>query len=131
MDNLICDIIEERVGCYIGNTCSCIFIYADDVILLVPTRKSMQRLLDKCQEFGEVYGLSYNPDKCEAIVFGEFLNIQLNLCDKALKIVDKAKHLGHILCNTRDIFDMKPMISDIKTRTNVILTNFKFLSLDS
>ena len=26
---------------------------------------------------------------------------------------------------------MKPMISDIKTRTNVILTNFKFLSLDS
>ena len=39
MDNLICDIINERVGCFIGNTCSCIFVYADDVILLAAKTK--------------------------------------------------------------------------------------------
>ena len=82
MDNLITNITKADVGCYVGNICSCIFVYADDVILLAPTRKSMQLLLDKCEQFGEEFGLSYNPDKCETVVFGKCLNVRLKLCDK-------------------------------------------------
>ena len=131
MDNLITNITKADVGCYVGNICSCIFVYADDVILLAPTRKSMQLLLDKCEQFGEEFGLSYNPDKCETVVFGKCLNVRLKLCDKNLKMVRKVKHLGHTLSNTRYMFDIKPLISDMKTRTNVILSQFRFLSADS
>ena len=37
MDKLVVKIIQARVGCYMGNICSCIFVYAGDTILLVPT----------------------------------------------------------------------------------------------
>ena len=48
-----------------------------------------------------------------------------------LNIVTKVKHLGHVLCNSDNIFDFSPMIYDIKSRTNGILSNFNFLSVDA
>ena len=131
IDKLISNVIQAGVGCHIGGICSAIFVYADDIILLAPTRRAMQALLDKCEQFGAEYGITYNPDKCESIVFGEQVNIQLTLCNKILKMVDKVKHLGHCLSNSREIFSLAPMISDIKTRTNVILSQFRFLNVDS
>lgn len=131
MDVLICHVINACIGCYIGNICSAIFIYADDIILLAPTRGAMQTLLHICEEFGGEFGLTYNPEKCEAIIFGDRVNMRLTLCNKELKFVNKVKHLGHTLCNNRDMFDFSYMLSDMKTRTNVIMSQFNFLTVDS
>ena len=91
----------------------------------------MQTLLKICEQFGDEFGLTYYPDKCETLVFGDNMNINLTLCNKNIKVVNKAKHLGHFLANTRNIFDLSSMIADIKTKTNVIMSQFNFLSFDS
>ena len=60
--------------------------------------------------------------------FNQFLN------DRPIPIVNSVKYLGHSLrnnCNIDSIFNLEPIISDIKTRSNVILSNFYFLSYDS
>ncbi|MEL6989919.1 MAG: reverse transcriptase domain-containing protein, partial [Bacteroidota bacterium] len=128
VDILIRNLRVTRMGCYIGNVCSAAFVYADDIVLLAPTRKAMQTLLDTCEKFGEEFGLTYNPDKCETLVFNNDNNttnfdLKLQLCNKDLKLVKKTKHLGHTLLNSRFIFDMGPMISDLKMRTNAIQSN--------
>ena len=131
IDELISRITLAGVGCYIGKVCSAIFVYADDIILLSPTRRAMQVLLDICEQFGKDFGLTYNPAKCETIIFGDSVNMNLTLCNSNLKIVDKAKHLGLYLHNNRDILSLSSLIADIKTRTNVIMSQFNFLSYDS
>ena len=40
LESLVERIKRSRVGCYIGDKCACIFVYADDIILLCPTRSA-------------------------------------------------------------------------------------------
>ena len=72
------------------------------------------------------------------------INVKL-LCLEQIKILkillftakqyllkNKVKHLGNYLNNnTTDLFDFKNLISDLKIRTNVLLSNFRFLETKS
>ena len=69
-----------------GEKCSSVLLYADDIVLLTPTRKAMQKLLYVCEEFGNDYCLKYNTDKSETIVFGDSsYNSNLFLDNKKIK----------------------------------------------
>ena len=70
IDLLTDRIINSNVGCYVGDVCSSVLVYADDIVLIAPSRTGMQKLLNVCQDFGREYNLLYNPDKCEVIMFG-------------------------------------------------------------
>ena len=132
VDILIERVIGSQLGCYVGDKCSSIFLYADDIILLSPSRTALSRMLQICEQFGKEYGLSFNPDKCEVIKFGNWnSNLNLKLDDKIIKEVNSVKHLGHTIKNSRNICDVSDIITDIKVRTNVILSQFKHLSLKS
>ena len=71
VDELILRIHNTGVGCFVGEKFSSVLLYADDIVLLTPTRKAKQKLLNVCEEFGKDYCLKYNPDKSETIVFGD------------------------------------------------------------
>ena len=132
VDVLIKRLINTKVGCYVGSVCSSVFVYADDIILLSPTRRAMQILLGVCESFGTEYDLTFNPDKCEAIVFGDDdVPALLKFCGAQLRFVNQVKHLGHSLTNTKCIFDGNAMVTDVKCRTNGILCNFDCLSMDA
>ena len=135
-EGLISKIVDSGVGCYVGNVCASILMYADDIALLAPTRGAMQRLLDICSEFGIDNNLCFNPNKSESIVFGNNnYDIKVFLNNRLIPRTNKIKYLGHQLVNkfkyNNDIFDINPTICDIRTRTNVILSYFNFLSFDS
>ena len=54
------------------------------------------------------------------------------LNNKVIPFSDDVKHLGHLISNSKtNLFDFNSIINDLKTRCNVILTNFKFLSVDA
>ena len=133
IDLLTDRIINSNVGCYVGDVCSSVLVYADDIVLIAPSRTGMQKLLNVCQDFGREYNLLYNPDKCEVIMFGTNKNIKdLTLHSKTIPVKNKVKHLGNYLNNnTTDLFDFKNLISDLKIRTNVLLSNFRFLETKS
>ena len=136
VENLILRIIDSGFGCYVGDVCASILMYADDIALLAPTRYAMQKLLDICSNFGIEFSLSFNADKSESVFFGDMSNIALNfhMDGKLIPIVNKINYLGHHLQNNsghKNIFNVNPLVSDIKTRTNVILSYFNFLTTDS
>ena len=128
MDRLIESVLKSGVGCYVGNVASSILMYADDIVLLAPTRSAMQRLLCLCEEFCIKYKLDFSPDKCETLLLGfDSTNFELYINNKLIPLHHKVKHLGHHILNNRQLYDLNYMISDIKTRTNVMMSIFNFL----
>jgi hypothetical protein len=63
VDDLMTKLIDEKLGCTIGEfTYSAIF-YADDIVLVSGSRRKMQRMIDICNEYGLQYGICFNATK--------------------------------------------------------------------
>ena len=134
MNPLIKRLHNSGYGCYVGRSPACVFSYADDLILLAPTRTAAQKMLNICNAFGEEYKITFNPDKCSVMLFKngkESTNSDVFLGNKILKYVNIEKYLGHWLKNEGDIVDPSVIIRDIGVRANAINRNFKHLSTES
>ena len=75
----------------------------------------MQKLLNKCEEYGRNYGLSFNPDKSEAVIFGaKIRETKLYLNNKPKPFHNNARHLGHVVSNAKnDLSNCCSMINDL------------------
>ena len=45
MEKLIAKVKGSKIGCHVGNRCVAILVYADDILLLAPSRSAAQALL--------------------------------------------------------------------------------------
>ena len=82
--------------------------YADDIILLAPTRSAAQTMLNICEDFAKRYNIKYSTDedpkksKSQAMyIVGEGGDklakpLSLVLCNKDLPWVETCEHLGNI-----------------------------------
>ena len=50
------------LGCTIGGIYFGSFGYADDIILLTPSRESLQLMLDLCEKYAEEYSMLFSTD---------------------------------------------------------------------
>ena len=129
IDSLIKSIHDTSLGCYIGNRPSSIFVYADDIILLSPTKSAMNEIILVCQQFSDNFGLKFNSQKSESLFFSKSHDFnrdslfQLNGQDIILS--SKCEHLGHTIKAGNCSFDYSNIINDIKSKTNCILSFFK------
>ena len=133
IDALILSVKNLKTGCYIGQICACIFVYADDVILLAPSRNAAQRLLYECIRFNRKSGMKFNIGKCKFMIFGEHPNEIENLrigIDK-LELVDSIKHIGHELNNRGDLINLECIKRQIPEKTNGINRSFRMLYASS
>ena len=71
MDKLITQLKREDIGCHIGNKFIGCLCYADDLTLLSPSIKMLQRMIQICESFGIEYGVSYNSSKTMCIAFSK------------------------------------------------------------
>ena len=83
------------------------FGYADDVLLIAPSRQALQIMLTICEEFSTSHSMLFSTDpnpvksKTKCLIFSrtvtpeQVLNVQLN--GVKLPWVDTAKHLGNLL----------------------------------
>ena len=83
-------------------------VYADDILLLAPTRGAMQLMLDTCEDYAARHNIMFstdtNPSKSKTkciFVTGPKRNLSkpapLTLCGRDLPWVSTATHLGHEL----------------------------------
>ena len=97
---------ESGVGCYIGGVFVGLVIYADDIFLLAPNRKSAQILLSLCEKFAEENNIMFSthndPAKSRSKamfmtgrISQDSLPSPLILCGKKLPWVSRCQHLGH------------------------------------
>ena len=70
VDDLIYILKSLGVGCYIGNTFAAALLYADDMAVLAPSLKGLQRLLDACSAYCRDWDIKLNAKKTKNIMFG-------------------------------------------------------------
>ena len=107
-DNLIQKLRRLGVGAHVAGLFMGVAAYADDLVLIAPTRHAMQLMLSLCEGYAEEHNIKFSTDmnpkksksKCIYMV-GNSRNlvkpVPLRLCDKDLPWVESATHLGHEL----------------------------------
>ena len=54
---------ECGLGCHIGGVFVGAFGYADDVIILAPSRLALQKMLDICENFATEHSMQFSTNK--------------------------------------------------------------------
>ncbi len=69
MDELIKELKVSGIGCHIGHGYLGCLQYADDLKLMCPEIKVLQKMISICETFGEKYSVKYNEKKSMCISF--------------------------------------------------------------
>ena len=72
MDELFTRIRKSGYGCHVGHIPYAVFGYADDVKLLSPTIRGLQKLLEICETFAQEYNVTFNAEKTQCIRYGKY-----------------------------------------------------------
>nr|XP_034833588.1 uncharacterized protein LOC117990235 [Maniola hyperantus] len=118
------------VGCSIDGVSMNNLSYADDMVLLSPSVGGLRKLLQLCEEYAGMNGLSYNSNKSVFLVFRGKNKIttfkpKIQLCGNPLKQVTEFKYLGHVVTDSlRDDSDMERERRALSVRGNMLARRF-------
>ena len=63
VDELICILRSSGIGCYLRNIFAAALLYADDMVVLAPSLKGLQKLLLLCQGYCSEWDIRLNDKK--------------------------------------------------------------------
>ena len=136
IDSLSIELYASSVGCTLNTKCFNHLIYADDTVLLAPSPKALQNLINICVNFAEKHGLVYNERKTKfmcikpAALKNMYVpNVELN--GQKLELVKTEKYLGFIVNDSFNDDDyIRNEIANTYARGNTIIRHFKHCSED-
>ena len=118
IDNLIKKLRHSNIGCQLQGLYFGVLVYADDLLLLSPSRSGLQAMVKICEKFAELNKLKFSTNvditksKTKCVIFTKDRNsvreaIPIFLNGNALPYVNTFSHLGNTLsCDnsmTKDI----------------------------
>ena len=137
MDDLLVKLRKAGVGCHLGGVFTGVVGYADDLLLMAPSRSAMVTMLKICEDYAGQNNLEFstdpNPDKskskcifmCGHLRRAKPANLQLYGVD--LPWVSTATHLGNELsweCSMDE--DMKCKRGSFISRSTEVRETFSF-----
>ncbi len=69
MDGLFERLRESGIGCRMGNQYIGDLGYADDLTLMVPSRKGLQSLIHICEDYADEYEVLFNGAKSQFMIY--------------------------------------------------------------
>ena len=136
------DLISAMSACGIGRNVGGhlinILAYADDIVLIAPSWKALQKLLNILHEQTGVIDMVCNVDKTVCMMFAPTkrrdmviaTNFHAFQLGSSFESVQQFKYLGHIIsCNRRDDKDIQREIRNIFIRTNITARRFSSLGV--
>ena len=111
-------------GCNIGQSFLDALGYADDIVVLAPTRYSLSRFLKECELFSEEHLLTFNANKSSYILFphvGDNVSTNINLMNNQIASLDSI-HLGYVIGSNISIAESS--IAGFNRQTNILLSSF-------
>ena len=108
MHDLIELLRNSGFGCYVIQKCISCILFADDIVLLSPSRRGLQEMLDVCVAYCKRYCLDFNAKKSQVMVVSKERVDHDNLHplfvkDAQLEFVSEYKYLGVILGSDRGL----------------------------
>ena len=135
-DSLISKISLMKQSCKLGILKANVIAYADDIVLLAPSLRGLQELLNRAVEEASLIDLQFNNSKSKYMVFrhkriNSSTNCSLRMENNTLEQVVSFKYLGFILSdrlsNTDDITRVR---NKFYADFNSLLRKFHFASSD-
>jgi endonuclease/exonuclease/phosphatase family metal-dependent hydrolase len=137
--DLLSEVVRSKVGCNIGGMFVNILAYADDIVLMAPSWRGLQRLLDVVVQQSKAVDMSLNARKSVCMVFSprdrskvvSSAFPQFNVGSEMLQFVPRFKYLGHmILSSNTDDADIQREVTNMFVRTNILIRKFSKCSAD-
>ena len=102
MDGLSSSLSNTPTGCSIGGVMVNHIMYADDVVIISPSVKGLQRLLDICAVYGQTHDILFNDDKTVCMYMPAKSSFYINtpavfLNGRKLSFTSKYKYLGTLM----------------------------------
>ena len=102
LDDLSNELNNIKAGCYIGEVLLNHLMFADDICVLCPSVRWLQRILDVCQAYAESHGIIFNCNKTVCMTFKAKIARStatpvLKLGGQYVKSFDQYKYLGIFL----------------------------------
>ena len=131
MDVLLKRLVSRGAGCWLtGRYCGS-FAYADDVILLAPSRQSLICMLHTCAEFAREFNVNFNASKTKMILFSIGDVSPVPFMNNVLEIVPHEKHLGFPIGANSNTLLVESMCQEIMSKTNMLHCTFSRLPVDA
>ena len=114
LDDLSNILKKQYAGCKIANQIINHLLYADDLVLMCPSYRGLQDLLDICGEYAKEHDIKFNTKKSVVLIrrnnlLKNAVVPKFRLCQENLTEVKDVKYLGHII--TDDGKDDKDILS--------------------
>ena len=131
---LIDRVSETNMGCMLGISRSNIIAYADDIVILAPSRQALQFLLNICFTEAIALGLEFNCQKNKIMVFHPSsrrvltkLATHFMIGGSYIEEVESVKYLGFIIRkDLKDDDDIDRALKKFYMEFNQILRKFHF-----
>lgn len=143
IDELLCDLRKLSIGCHVGTCAVNVLAYADDIVLLSPTRTGLQMLINRCEQFAVSRNIKFNVHKTACMVFNPRKPYKaVHLCTSRLptvtldghelKWVSQFKYLGHILASDlSDAQDIRRVKRTLYYGTNMLCARLGYACKDT
>ena len=132
-------VVKSCIGCNIAGWFINILAYADDMVLLAPSWRGLQCLLDIIDKAAVDIDMSFNTKKTVCMIFNPHVKHKLisdsfpqfHLAGCKLSFVPNFKYLGHIIDNRlQDDDDVYRELKCLFTRTNILIRRFSHCSIN-
>ena len=130
MDDLSFKLRKIYAGCKIANMIINHLFYADDLVLLCPSHRGMQELLETCEKYASENDIIFNTKKSVVLIrrsklLKNAIVQPFNLCGEKLIEVDEAKYLGHLITDDgKDEKDMTRACRQLYAQGNSLIRKF-------
>jgi hypothetical protein len=74
IDDLVSRVKYANTGCYLSFSCCCVFLYADDILLISPSIAGLQLLVNACELECDSLDMRINVNKSCCVRFGTRFN---------------------------------------------------------
>ena len=125
IDDLLVKLKESGLGCHIGNYYFGALGYADDLILVCPTKEGLRKMIRICESYAAEHDIIFNGSKSNLLIFGSLSDIRpiIKVNDALVPVCDTAVHLGNTI--SRNISDViEAGISKFNTSFNYFMSTY-------
>lgn len=137
IDVLLLKLKGSGFGCHVGSTFAGAFAYADDIIILCPTKFALNAQLKIAVTYSIEYRIKFNPTKCQLLYFrseppGRRVE-PIVIVFQGTRVTSEgtALHLGHIIGPEVKNDNINKSISDFNRRVNVLMSRFYYCNFET
>ena len=131
MDSLLLELKSSGYGCHVGPHFAGCLGYADDVVLLSPTKQGLNCMLDIAECFSKQFSVEFNGAKSQYIIFDRkyvWQRDRISIFGSNVDSQEHVVHLGHTLYADNKRHNVGGILCSFYKQFNIFRSKFKCIS---